>query len=218
MNKIYLIIIASLTFSIQVSGQIESYACWNNDGYSSDWIKFFENGRFNLVHDEQCYAYTHGAGVFKVSGDSIQIEFFKPMRSESQVVKNENTDKKVDVNIYVYSLQDSSVINSATVFARETTRQKFDLTEKVDSNGTKTFSLPKGRTVKYLRVYADNYIDCEIVFDEKNESDYSIKIYLSEDPFLKSDYKGVTYKKEVMIRKGKNQIVYNGRIYKKIKK
>ena len=218
MNKIYLIIIASLTFSIQVSGQIESYVFWNNDGYSSDWIKFFENGRFELHHDEQCYAYTTRTGVYKVSNDSIQIEYFKLMRSESELVKVENNDNKIDVTIYVYSLKDSSLINSASMFARDTTRQKFDLIEKVDSNGTKTFSLPKGRTVKYLRVYADNYVDCEIVFEENFLSDYTIKIYLSEDPLLKSDYNGESHNKEVMIRKGKNQIFYNGRMYKEVKK
>jgi hypothetical protein len=214
MNK-FLIIIAILALSVEVSGQTETYISKNNDGYSSDWIKFFDNGRFELVHDEQCFAYINGAGVFKAKNDSIQLSFFKLMDSKKEVIEKENTDKKVDVTVHVFSLQDSSIINTATVFARDTTRQKYDLTETVDSNGMKIFTIPEGKTIKYIRVYADNYIDCEIVFEEKYDSDYSVKIYLSEDPLQKRDYKGLTDNKEVLIRKGKNKIVYRGMTYKK---
>ena len=214
MNK-FLIIIAILALSVEVSGQTETYISKNNDGYSSDWIKFFDNGRFELVHDEQCYAYINGAGVFKAKNDSIQLSFFKLMDSKKEVIEKENTDKKVDVTVHVFSLQDSSIINTATVFARDTTRQKYDLTETVDSNGMKIFTIPEGKTIKYIRVYADNYVDCEIVFEEKYDSDYSVKIYLSEDPLQKRDYKGLTDNKEVLIRKGKNKIVYRGMTYKK---
>jgi hypothetical protein len=214
MNK-FLIIIAILALSVEVSGQTETYISKNNDGYSSDWIKFFDNGRFELVHDEQCYAYINGAGVFKAKNDSIQLSFFKLMDSKKEVIEKENTDKKVDVTVHVFSLQDSSIINTATVFARDTTRQKYDLTETVDSNGMKIFTIPEGKTIKYIRVYADNYVDCEIVFEEKYDSDYSVKIYLSEDPLQKRDYKGLTDNKGVLIRKGKNKIVYRGMTYKK---
>jgi hypothetical protein len=214
MNK-FLIIIAILALSVEVSGQTETYISKNNDGYSSDWIKFFDNGRFELVHDEQCFAYINGAGVFKAKNDSIQLSFFKLMDSKKEVIEKENTDKKVDVTVHVFSLQDSSIINTATVFARDTTRQKYDLTETVDSNGMKIFTIPEGKTIKYIRVYADNYVDCEIVFEEKYDSDYSVKIYLSEDPLQKRDYKGLTDNKEVLIRKGKNKIVYRGMTYKK---
>jgi hypothetical protein len=79
----------------------------------------------------------------------------------------------------------------------------------------KIFTIPEGKTIKYIRVYADNYVDCEIVFEEKYDSDYSVKIYLSEDPLQKRDYKGLTDNKEVLIRKGKNKIVYRGMTYKK---
>ena len=214
MNK-FLIIIAILALSVEVSGQTETYISKNNDGYSSDWIKFFDNGRFELVHDEQCYAYINGAGVFKAKNDSIQLSFFKLMDSKKEVIEKENTDKKVDVTVHVFSLQDSSIINTATVFARDTTRQKYDLTETVDSNGMKIFTIPEGKTIKYIRVYADNYVDCEIVFEEKYDSDYSVKIYLREDPLQKRDYKGLTDNKGVLIRKGKNKIVYRGMTYKK---
>ena len=214
MNK-FLIIIAILALSVEVSGQTETYISKNNDGYSSDWIKFFDNGRFELVHDEQCYGYINGAGVFKAKNDSIQLSFFKLMDYKKEVIEKENTDKKVDVTVHVFSLQDSSIINTATVFARDTTRQKYDLTETVDSNGMKIFTIPEGKTIKYIRVYADNYVDCEIVFEEKYDSDYSVKIYLSEDPLQKRDYKGLTDNKEVLIRKGKNKIVYRGMTYKK---
>lgn len=217
MNKIYLILITSLIFSTKVSGQMESFVFWNKDGYSSDWIRFYENGRFELIHDEQCYAYTNGAGVFKVQGDSIQIAFFKPIRSESEVLRNENTDKKVDIIINVYSQQDSNILNTAIVFISDTTAEKNNRTEKVDSDGTLTFTLPNESSVNYLNVSAYNYVDCEIIFEEIYEKDYTIKIYLSEDPLQKKDFKGEIHKKEVIIRKGKNQIVYNGKTYKKIK-
>lgn len=196
---------------------MESFVFWNKDGYSSDWIRFYENGRFELIHDEQCYAYTNGAGVFKVQGDSIQIAFFKPIRSESEVLRNENTDKKVDIIINVYSQQDSNILNTAIVFISDTTAEKNNRTEKVDSDGTLTFTLPNESSVNYLNVSAYNYVDCEIIFEEIYEKDYTIKIYLSEDPLQKKDFKGEIHKKEVIIRKGKNQIVYNGKTYKKIK-
>jgi len=215
MNKLYLIIIASLLLSIRVNAQTGIYVCRNNDEYSSDLIKFFENGRFELLHDEQCYAYTTDAGIFKAIDDSIQLLFFKQMDSKKEVIEKKNTDSKVDVTILVLSLQDSSTVNTAIVFARDTTRQKYDLIETVDSNGKKTFSIPEGKTIKYIRVYADNYVDCEIVFDEKYNIDYSIIIYLSEDPLQKRDYKGLTDKKGVAILKGKNKIVYMDRTFKK---
>ena len=215
MRRFYFLIIASLIFTIELSAQTERFICKNNDGYSSDWIVFFENGRFELVHDEQCYAYSIGAGIYKSKNDSIQLEFFKVFNSKGEVTELRNNDSLVDVTVRVYSLQDSSVIQTATVFARDTTRQKFDFIEKVDSNGTKVFSIPIGKTIKYLRVYADNYLDYEIAFLEKFINDYSIVIYLSEDPLQNRDYNGKTDNKEVLFRKGNNKIIYNGKMYKK---
>lgn len=215
MRRFFSFIIACIAFSVELSAQTERFVCKSDDGYSSDWIQFFENGRFELVHDEQCYAYSNGAGIFKSKNDSVQLKFFKVFNSKGEVSEVQNTDKRVDVIVRVYSLQDSNVIQTATVFARDTTRQEFDFIEKVDSNGTKFFTIPLGKTIKYMRVYADNYIDFEITFRETYVTDYSIVIYLSEDPLQKRDYNGMTDKEEILFRKGKNKIAYKGKIYKK---
>lgn len=217
MKIFYISLIVSLPFSFEAIAQSERYVCRNDDGYSSDWIELFDNGRFELIHDEQCYAYSNGAGVYKVSIGSIQLEFFKSFDSKKEVTEIVSADRKVDVTIQVFSLQDSSIIRTATVFARDTTRQKFDLKQPVDSNGVKKFSIPKGKTIKYLRVSANQYIDCVLTFDERYDTDYTIKIFLSEDPLQKVDYDGITSRSGKMVRKGKNKILYNGRTYKKVK-
>jgi len=215
MRIFYFLTITCIFFTIELSAQTGRFICKNDDGYSSDWIEFFDNGRFKFVHDEQCYAYINGAGIFKSKNDSIQLEFFKVLNSTGEVTELQNSDKRVDITIRVYSLQDSNAIQTATVFARDTSRQEFEFIEKVDSNGSKFFPIPEGKTIKYLRVYADNYIDYEIAFMETYSKDYSIVIYLSEDPLQKSDYNGTTHGKEVILWKGKNKIVYKGKIYKK---
>lgn len=217
MNRFFLTtVISFLLMVVNSSAQTERFVVKNEDGYSSDWIVFFENGRFELVHDEECYAYVDGAGVYRTGNDFIYLDFFKLPHSKQEVTENINLDYTVnDVSVQVFSMKDSSVVTSATVFARGVSRQVFDFNEKVDSNGMISFSFPKRKCIRYMRVFADNYIDCEIEFEEKYNTGYSIKIYLSEDPLMFREYIGETYKSEKLTKKGRNELIYNGKTYKK---
>lgn len=217
MSKNVLLIFIAFIFSFEVIGQVESYVKYNNDGYSSEWIYFYENGRFEIVQDEQCYRYVKYAGLYKFQDDSIQIDFFKTILSNSEVIKSQSTDQNIDFIIHVFSLQDSTAITSATVFVSDNFRKIHDFNNQVDSSGTITISLPIEKAAKYLSVYADNYVNFELVLNDEINQDYKIRIYLSEDPLLNRYYKGETYNTDFMIRKGKKHITYDGSLYRKSK-
>ena len=194
--------------------QSEVYVHWDKGGYSGDLIEFYSGNRFRLIHDESCYNYCTGAGFYKLSNDSIFLDFFQIISSESEIIKLENKGISKNISIQVLSLQDSTAINSATVFARETTRDLFDFKEKVDCNGTLKITVPTGLSIDYLRVYDDNFIDLEIYDLEQFDTDFLIKIYLSRDPLTDLKYIGPTDRREVAIKKGRRKIIYNGVTYK----
>lgn len=216
MKAFYLILISYFLSASFLIGQSGSYVYTNENGLNSDWIILLDYGSFELVHDEQCYAYSEGSGLFEEAGDSIKLTFFLPALSETSVSKVPGGDEDFHVSIEVLSLLDSNSINNATVFAIDDKGQEYS--GKVDSNGKKSFTIPKESGIKYLRVHADNYIACEVDIKEEQETDYLVKIYLRKDPLIDKYYSGPKSVVKTAIRTNKDTILFNGKTYKKVKK
>lgn len=218
MKTSFTLLILILLLSIDGRAQSVKYLVKDEKFYLPTYIVLFESGRYEFIKDEICYSYIDESGVYKVLGDTIQLNYFEFLKSEKEILTVKNSDEKIDVSVQVFSIKDSSMISDATVFARDTTSQRFEMNESVNSNGELTFSIPKGNTIKFMHVFAEGYRDCSLTFSEKYDFDYRIKIYLGENPNHNIDYVGPTNKGEYILKKGKNKIIFFDSVYKKVKK
>ncbi len=214
MTKSFLLLFICCLSISKIFSQYETYSKWENNNLRGDLMKFYPDHRFMLTHDESCYAYSSGAGFYQISNDTVFLDFFKLIPSQSEIVKLKNNGIFVNISVEVFSLKDSTPINNATVFAKVTSKEIYDIQGKVDSKGTRKFNLPIGTMIEYLRVYAHDYIDFDEYIVEKFETDYLIKIYLSGDPLTDLKYSGPIDRREIAIKKGKKKIIYNGIKYK----
>ncbi len=209
MNKYFFLGIICFLSIISLKAQTGKYVYKDTTtGRIWGWIELFDSGRFEIVHSNTCHGNTcANAGMYEVIEDSVLLKFFQIFPSQKEVIEKKSLDKKVHVSIQIFCLQDSSIVSSATVFARDSLGGKFDLEEKLDSNGMKSFAIPKGKTIRYVRVRAPKYIDCEISFPEKYGTDFLIKIYLSKNPLTDRAYSGPIETQGCVYTNGTNEIL-----------
>lgn len=223
MCKFYLFLFLSLFLSNEISAQFVEYVLkkQNAEYFHSETIRFYDSGRFELIQDHTCYDIIMGVGVFDdTDADSIKLKFFELTESRSEIAIQGSYFVKLDIEVSVYSLKDSSIINSAKVFASDNSYYKkqeknkaFYLDEKVDSTGKLTFSVPEGKKITQISASANMYKYCTLRFEEKYNGKCFVKFYLSEDWMEKKDYEVKVVKEETMHRKGNDEILYKGNIY-----
>ncbi|WP_018343675.1 hypothetical protein [Cytophaga aurantiaca] len=208
MNRYFFICIVCFLSISSLKAQTGKYVYKDSAGYISGWIELFDSGRFEIVYGDACFNTCTSAGMYEIMKDSVQLKFFQIFPSQKEVIEEKKSDKKVHVSVQIFCLQDSSIVTSATIFARDSLGRAFKLDHKIDADGMKSLAIPKGKTIRYVRVSALNYIDCEIVFPEKYDTDFSIKIYLSKNPLLEKSYSGPIETQGCLYTNGTNEILF----------
>ncbi len=160
-----------------------------------------------------------GGGNYSKSEKEIEFSFFETEESHHQLNTQKSDDGRVDIDLQVLRARDSIPIPLATIYGRDTSKQVYNFVAAADSLGRVQLKLSDGKTLKYLRIYLEFYVDEQIRFPESYDQDYSLVIYLKEDCHQTKNYAYQDPEKVVRVGlKRKHEFLLGEQLYKRKKR